>query len=459
MRTTPLQYQQKYLTTHLDKPALFWDMGLGKTWMGCYFLEQTYRQIPHMKTLVVCPNSVRDVWYDETLKHTEIDKKNISVITGTREKRIKELFKLKPISIISYDALRGLSPFIKSFVYDVMILDESHNIKTPNIPTTKAILSLIAKKRYILTGTPIAKNYRDIFTQFLFLDHGETFGTNYYVFLRKYFIDTNIGRFKGNFPIWEVRPEKLKALKNKIAAKAHRLEKAGNLSLPPKIYSTRYCSLSGPQEQFYRSMKRDCIATLNDVTITAQIALTKVLRLAQITSGFLIDPETKKTLDFTPNNKLKLLEETVEEIMSYNKTNKIVIWARFIHNCESIYKLLHKYNPVLVYGATPNKTEMIRKFQEDDTCRILVGNPATISTGVTLTKSNYVIRYSYDYYYREWVQSENRTHRKGSEIHTSIQYITLVVRNSIDDVILNCITENHTTALSILDYIKKNNAL
>jgi SNF2 family DNA or RNA helicase len=98
---------------------------------------------------------------------------------------------------------------------------------------------------------------------------------------------------------------------------------------------------------------------------------------------------------------------------------KFIIWANYVQNIETIIKKLGevygKESVVSIYGAvsTERRQEAVKRFQEDDTCRFLVGNPSTGGYGLTLTRASYVIYFSNSYNLEVRQQSEDRAHRIG----------------------------------------------
>lgn len=461
MRTRALSHQSKILPiiTNCNYYGLAWEMGTGKTWIGCYLIESDINKNNKSKTLIISPNSVTDDWEKQLLEHTCIPKDNICILSGNTINRIKLLNKNIPIYIINFEGLRFLSKELGNINWDILIVDESHRIKNPRAKQTQITLSLVGKKRLALSGTPILKDYLDIFSQCQFLDKGKIFGNNFYAFRNQYFIDQNSHRFRGNFPMWIIRPGSEGKIKNKISGFWNRLEKKDCLkNLPPKIEKTLYVFLNKEQQLAYKEMERHCITELEGLPITAPVAVTKQLRLSQITSGYL-KSENGKIIEFKKNPKIELLIELVEEILlqkdgEYLNNNKIIIWAHFRHDINYIFKNLKKYNPVVIYGGTKNRNEIKKLFQEDKKYKIFIGQPGSAGEGLTLTAANYTIRYSYSFSLKDYLQSADRNHRKGSEMHESVTYIDIVAKDTHDEIVLKCLKNKENVGKAVYEYIK-----
>ena len=131
---------------------------------------------------------------------------------------------------------------------------------------------------------------------------------------------------------------------------------------------------------------------------------------------------------------MNILEET---------DGKIIIWARFVYNIESIIKKIKETygsnSVVAIYGSVSvdQRTENVKKFQEDDKVRFFVGNPVTGGYGLNLTKANTVIYYNNTFDLEVRVQSEDRAHRLGQK--KSVTYIDIIARGTIDEFVIKAL--------------------
>jgi SWI/SNF-related matrix-associated actin-dependent regulator 1 of chromatin subfamily A len=128
------------------------DMGLGKT-IQAICLAQWFKS--DWPLIIVCPSSLRYQWLNSLNRWLpQVSNKDILVITDT-----KEYLSRSPITIISYDLLarrKNLFDNESKRFYNMVILDESHYIKTESAARTEAVLLLAksAKRVVLLTGTP-----------------------------------------------------------------------------------------------------------------------------------------------------------------------------------------------------------------------------------------------------------------------------------------------------------------
>jgi SNF2 family DNA or RNA helicase len=339
----------------------------------------------------------------------------------------------------------------------MIILDESSKIKNPKANRSKAIHTLgrLTKYKIILNGTPITQGAQDIFSQFLFLDNGESFGASYEKFLQEYFYKEQYG-WK-----WQIKgKEALDEISRKIYTIGTRFLKKECLDLPDKLYEQREITLTNEQWIAYCSMRDNLIAWIENEQkekrrIDAQVIVTKLLRLSQITSGFSKD-EFGKVVRFPINPKMQELEDDLDKIL-YNG-NQLVVWARFVNDIEDIAKLLKEkgISYGMIYGKIPDRerTRTVDNFLNKK-IKVFIGQQGSGGLGIDLFTANTVIYFSNDYTLLNRLQSEDRTHRKGSEIHNKVTYIDYLANGpngegTIDHNILNIVLKEKKNVADII---------
>lgn len=439
--------------------AFFFEQGTGKTATLINTLRIKYAENQRlMRTLILGPSAVVINWQREFHKHSQVGNRAIALVDSQVERR-KDFKKEKdkrpaPIFITNFEAL-NMQDLLQDFLewgVEILVVDESQKIKNHKAKRTKSCI-LIAdrtKHNFILSGTPILNCSRDIWSQFRVLDRGLTFGSNYYAFEKKYFVDKNSGMPRHvYFPKWVPREGIEKTFQNMIYQKAMRVLKKECLDLPPLVRQKAFVGMAPEQKKLYESMRRDFIAYLEDQACVANLAITKALRLQQIASGYL-KFESGEEVTLKENPRLDALEEIIENIPS---NQKIIIWAVFKKNYEQIGQLLKSMDIEYteLHGETHNKQESIDKFQNDPNCRAMIANPKAGGVGVNLTAASYMVYYSRGFSLEDDLQSEARNYRGGSEIHESITRIDLVATDTIDEVILEALENKLDLATSILD--------
>ena len=103
---------------------------------------------------------------------------------------------------------------------------------------------------------------------------------------------------------------------------------------------------------------------------------------------------------------------------------------------NAIKKKYGKESVVSLYGevSVEDRSAYVERFQNDDRCRFLVGNPSVGGYGLTLTAARHVIYFSNSYNLEVRWQSEDRAHRHGQT--KSVTYIDLIADKTLDEFIL-----------------------
>ena len=146
----------------------------------------------------------------------------------------------------------------------------------------------------------------------------------------------------------------------------------------------------------YRDLVRDSYAALGDSEVTVTNILTRLLRLSQLTGGFLGDDEGNAPQRIS-SAKQNALEDIVEDVLQDGK--KLVVIARFVPEIHAICKMLEKkeigYSCIM--GGVKDRDAQVAAFQNDPRIQVFVGQIATAGLGVTLTAASTMVFYSEDY--------------------------------------------------------------
>lgn len=462
--------------------ALFFEMGAGKTGTAINILRHKFAQSGELlRTLVFCPPIVCTNWREEWAKHSKIDLKNIHVLAGSGKKRV-ELFREKafgqvkapdgelsstPIGctfITNYEALLMDDLFVEFRKWNpqALVFDESHKLKNHTAKRTKRAETLANPRDsktkqelprplvYILSGTPILNSPMDIFSQFQILDGGTSFGSNFFAFRARYFRDANSGMPKERyFPKWVPHPGTEEEFNRRIKSVGSRVLKSECLDLPPLVQVTHKVGMSPEQAKAYREMKQNFITYVNDKACVATIAITKALRLMQITSGFAAVKTTGEEDDapevrFTGTPKLEALRDLLEQL---TPNHKVLVWAVWKENYQQIADVCNSLGVSFVEvhgGISPTrKNENVKRFQDDLSCRVFIGHPGSGGIGLNLTCSSYSIFYSRTFSLEHSLQAEARNHRGGSKEagHERITRVDLTVEDTIDEIVTKKLAE------------------
>lgn len=426
------------------KCALFHDPGCGKTRTSLEVFSQLRKKEPDLRMLVVCPISlINSAWIEDINKFTDF----------TAEPYARMGARIPDIVIINYELLisKRILPEIRNLIlkYPFMcVLDESSRLKNNKSITTKELLYLAPffAHRLVLSGTPMPNSELELWGQIRFL-RSDIFDKSFYAFRNKYFhLERNGKQMQGQGQImtrqmmrtimmqgWKYTISQFNRehLMFKIKNCAHWVRKEDAIDLPEKIDQIREVTLSGPEMSAYNNMRDNLVAEIAGQTVAAPVALTKIMKLRQATSGFLYNADG--TALPTGKTKIHELEDTIEELGS----RQAIIFVEFHYEIEQISAMLaKKYGAdqvVTLYSGTTDKDESIRKFQSKEV-RYLVAHPKSAAHGLTFVNCDTIVFYSLDYSWESHEQARNRTHRIGQK--NKCLYIYLIAKGTIDETLL-----------------------
>lgn len=461
--------------------ALFFEMGAGKTPTVIHMLRTKYQEKGRvLRTLIFAPPIVVQNWREEWMRHTSISSKKVTSLIGSGVQRLATFNKFSNdeghVFLTNYESLlmNNLFQAFCNWRPEAVVWDESHKLKDYKSKRAKLADHLsnppgLQKPfTYLLSGSPVLNSPLDIFQQFKILDGGQAFGKNYFGFRARYFRDRNEGMPRDRyFPKWEIRNvqkdgfDGVGEINQRIYEKGMRVEKRDCLDLPPEVSQVLKVGMSKDQKRLYDEMRKDLITFYNSKACTAQLAITKALRLMQITSGFVAvedksveaeDPTLELQLNDTP--KLEALKGLLTECMEQNK--KVIVWAVWKENYRQIREVLTKMkiNFVEVHGeiSASQKDLAIKSFQSDPTCMVYLGHPGSGGIGINLTVSDTSIFYSRTFSLEHYLQARARNHRGGSKEagHSSINHYDLVCEGTLDEAIVKRLSEKLVMSDSLL---------
>ena len=464
-KNKPFDHQRKYLERFWKRPvaALFADMGTGKSFMVINNIAMLYDVGKINSAIVIAPKGVYRNWVDQELpKHLpeHIISRTALWTPSPRKAEKAELDNLWEVTedlkilVMNVEALstakgmeyaKRFAMFTKCF----MAIDESTTIKTPTAKRAKNVVKVgtHALYRRIMTGSPVTRSPMDLYQQCDFLSNDCLDSPSFYAFRARYAI--LIEKHMGSHSFKKiVGYRKLDELKEKLDRFSYRITKEECLDLPPKVFVKREVQLTKEQMKAYEEMKTLALAMFDKGLTTTVNALTQLMRLHQITCGHSkLDDGTEISI---PTKRTEELLSVIEET-----SGKVIIWANYRHDIESIKLELQKeYGMAAVgtyYGDTDEeeRRRVVREFQDPESeLRFFVGNPRTGGYGLTLTAASTVVYYSNSFDLEVRLQSEDRAHRIGQT--KSVTYVDLMVPGTVDEKIVKALRSKIDIANEVL---------
>ena len=395
----PHQKQALDNTKGLNKVAYYLDMGLGKTFVSTEKMVQLGKDI----NVIVCQKSKIDDW----VEHIKENYPRYNVI----EYKKQDLSNINSpvVIVINYDLIWRREEFdkLKNFT---LILDESSYIKNETSKRSKFIMKLNFENIIMLSGTPVAGKYEELYSQIKLLGWKITKKKYWETFIEYFEMDIN------GFPQKKVTGYKnVHRLKRKLREHGAVFMKSDNvLKLPGQIHTIEKVKTTSD----YKKFKKDRLLIKDDLELVGDNTLTRMLYLRQLASMY-----NKNKVD-----KLKELLESTDD--------RVIIFYNFKYEYELIKELCDKLNkPVsTVNGTIKDLSNYNSKENAITLCQY-----QSAAMGINLQKCNKIIYFSLTLSSELFEQSKKRTHRIGQE--KSCFYWYIITEKSIDENIYKTLQE------------------
>lgn len=429
-KTEPRDYQLaavKWLVKR-DKPfaALLLEPRTGKTKVAIDYISYLFHKKEVRRVLVIAPLPAFSVWREEVEKHSAVKNyvyfankpkshnKSTTTGRGGNRRSLPHPTDDKAISyaIINYEAFASTKKLIhKQMVIDwkpdVIILDESHKIKSPASKAGRVIRAMagVARYRLILTGTVLTK-YRaidDIYGQWTFLDPSIRERWPTAKSWREYFAEWR--NWKG-YPEM-VRLKNQSELKYLVSRDSFVVRRDDVLDVVP-IAKCYYRFPLEESRDSYEELANEMVAWLQDNSyVSAPIKIAQLTRLSQMTSGWVPDQSGVEVTVGEEKTRalLRLLGDIGEE--------KVVISCRYRRDISSLAQRLRRegYQVFqLVGGLKPEEVACtISGFRSSSTNRAaMIVQSQVAALAIDLSVASHLIIYSYSYSWSDYKQGMDR---------------------------------------------------
>ncbi|MCL4783436.1 MAG: DEAD/DEAH box helicase [Bryobacterales bacterium] len=454
LKTKPWRHQVAAFVFAMDRllrgsgaALLALEMGVGKTLVALMVLAA----LAARRILICCPLRVVPVWQQQIARHLDLP---LIVVTlddrvgsvAKKRKLAEEKLKLaeatgKPLVVlINYDSV-WRAPFCEwaeKQRWDLIVADESHRLKAPGGKASLAFKRLRGRSRarLALTGTPLPHSPLDAYAQFRFLDQS-IFGPSFAAFRQKYAV---MGGFQRKQVTGFQHLQEFEALMRTITFRVSK----DVLDLPPETHITYECELSAEAQRIYRDLEEDFVAEVRDGRVTAANAMVKLLRLQQVTGGWVkTDKGESHRID---SAKLDLLADTLEDI---GAGEPVVVFCRFHADLDAVHEA-SKAAGFESLELSGRRDELAR--WQDGEAQVLAVQISAGGVGVDLTRARYSIYYSLSFSLGEYDQALSRVHRPGQT--RPVEHIHLVARNTVDGKIMRALEKRAEVVGAILAEIK-----
>lgn len=448
-KTKPFSHQIdgfNYGLTH-NRWLLGDEQGLGKTWqvINIALAKKIERGYEHC--LIICGvNGLKWNWVNEIHTHSNED----AYILGQRGNKIgsnaDKLADIANIAELPYfiitnveslrndDIAQGLNTLCKNRTIGMIAIDEVHKCKNPTSQQGKGILKLSADTMIAMTGTPLMNNPLDLYIILKWLGYERH---SFYQFKHHYCI---MGGY-GGYQI--VGYQHMDELDDNIKDIMLRRLKENVLDLPEKVFVNEYVENTAKQAQVYKEVLMDLRMNVDKIAESPN-PLAQLIRLRQATgyTGIL-------SSDIKESAKLDRMEELVEEAVENGK--KVVIFSNWTQVTDEAVRRLAKYNPAVITGDINDADRPVQenKFQNDKSCKVIVGTTGAMGTGLTLTAGTVEIFLDHPWNRAIYDQAVDRCHRIGQM--TNLTIYNLLTKNTIDERIWEIVETKGALSDALID--------
>jgi SNF2 family DNA or RNA helicase len=337
----------------------------------------------------------------------------------------------------------------------MIVFDEPVLLRNSKTRTYRACLAVArtCEHRKILTATPVSNSLYDLFGLFKICDEF-WFGVKSQVFEDKYVC---FGGFRGTQIIGYKNQEDMLG---RVRLGGFVKNKEECQDLPPEIFEEIRVEMTSQQQELYDKLKEEFVVDIQKakamrsgiiepekdekIQIVVQNALTRAMRLQQITSGHIRD-ENKNLIELQ-SGKL----DSLRDFFGTLGNQKAVIWSRFVPDVFAIHKLATEcgLQPAMFYGGLneEKRTEEKNRFQEDENCRIFVSQVKSGGFSIDLTAASIVAFYANWWSYDVRRQAIDRVRRPGSEKYDKITIIDFICPDTIDEDVMGALNSKMSLA-------------
>ena len=371
----------------------------------------------------MCPTSVIYHWQEKLQEYLE----GFRIVTFYGlERSLDDFDESCHVLLTSYGVCRREVKRLKEMKFDLAVLDEVQAAKSQASRLHHALLQIQASMRVGLTGTPIENHLMEL--KALFDVVLPTYMPSEHDY-REFFIK----------PIEKEQNLQRRQLLSRLIKPFVLRRKKGDVltDLPEKTEEVFHCELSEEQRHLYRevleqtrSQVMDDLKDPNKVVPYVHIfaILTQLKRVCNHPAVYLKQPEKFRKHE---SGKWDLFVELLSEARASGQ--KVVVFTQYLAMLDIFEDYLKSEGIAFasIRGATINRGEQLRLFNQDPSCEVFLGSLQAVGLGVDLTAASVVIHYDRWWNAARENQATDRVHRIGQT--RGVQVFKLVTKGTFEE--------------------------
>jgi len=395
--------------------ALYWDMGLGKTFGG----SEKMMEYGNRVNLVICQKSKVNDWVNHFISHYSIavriynltNKKSANLFW--EEVNRPEIWPTPRVAVINYELAWRRKDLLKLKDFTLM-LDESSLIQNRKAKQTKFILHLKPKNTILLSGTPTAGKYESLWTQARLL--GWKISEDLY---NSQYVNWKTIESDGFFHkiVDKDNPYKnVERLKQKLRDHGADFVKTEEVfDLPAQTFTT----VTVPTSKEYRKFLKSGYVKLPDGSeLIGDQIFTKRLYARQLCGMY-------------SQAKLEAFKELIE-----STNDRVIVFYNFNRELDMLRMIANDLDRP--HGAINGEHKNLKPYENHDNSITFIQYQAG-AMGLNLQKANKIIYFSLPERSDLFEQSKARIHRIGQE--RPCFYWILMCENSVEENIYQTLLE------------------
>lgn len=451
-----------HFARNLSAAGIYIGMGGGKSRVAVDLCSDAHDQT----VLILCPKNVIGVWprqfelYAPQYRVFAPTKGTVAKRADAIEQQLLYTQTAGPplVVVVNYDSAwrQPMAKLLCSVEWDRIILDESHRVKSAGGKASRFVgqLSRHGRRRLCLTGTPMPHTPLDVYGQYRFLDPG-IFGTNFTKFRARYAVmggyqaerwnpATKQVEMAGTQIVGWLNEEELAERTYSVAYRIAEEELDAILGLEKPLHEVRTFELPSATRKVYEGLYSDFCAQVGDGLVTVDNALVKLLRLAQVTSGYLPVDGAVNTIQTLDQAKADALEELLDDIPP---GEQVVVFARFTHDLDEIERVATKLRRTHAELSGRRRDGLTDEATLTPDAEIVGVQMRSGGEGVDFSRARYCVFYSVGFSLGDYDQALKRTHRPGQT--RRVVYYHLVASKSVDEQVYRALRERR----DVVEYV------
>lgn len=437
----------KWLLQH-PSAALFLDPGLGKTGIVLSALRILFGKGMIERVLVVAPLRVcYSVWPEEVAKWTEFSHLTVAVAHGPKKE--EALTSGAQILCINPEGLQWLmqAKNYKRLGADVLVVDESTRFKNTRSQRFRLIRNAVKRFRYrwILTGTPLANGYLDLFGQIFLIDDGRALGAYITHYRNQFFTSTGFGGYS-----WVLKPDADGEINKAIQPYALRLKAEDYIDLPEVVETTIQIDLPPKARKVYDQMENAAFTVVDGETFGAGHSAAALNKCRQIANGALYKDGSKDWVGLH-SEKAKALESLLEE----RNGHCTLVAYQYEHDYKALEKHFGKELPRIGKGSATTDKALVRAWNAGELPVLLV-HPQSVGHGLNMQScptADAIVWYGLSYDLELWDQLNRRLYRQGAAFKQMFLY-RIIARDTVELAVIRALEGKHRKQSAFLDALK-----